>query len=188
MLEELLLNLTGGVRGRDEWITWYTRRINRDWTPRSHVSPTHSTLCFFLNTTKGECVPWFEEWLSNSSCSPLQISFASFSRLARLKLLATIVIRCRLDLNAHLFMPKGIFYVLTATLVQSLLLFSHLALHGECIRYLFKCYLSWPVHFDTKKKWTSFFCLENSRLFCHDVQHCVIAHALIDERYVDSGR
>ena len=85
-------------------------------------------------------------------------------------------------------MLEGIFDVVAIPLVISFLLFSHLALHGECVRDLFKCDFSWPVYLDTKQEGASLLCLENSRLFRHDVQHCIITHALVDEWYVDSGR
>ena len=150
MLEELLLDLTWGVWGRDKWIAWYTWGMNRDWAPTSHhVSPTRSTFCFLFYAAKGECVSWFKEWLGDRSCPPLQISFTSFSQLT-CKLLTAILIRFRLDLNAHMVMLKGIFYIMAFALVLSLLLFSHLALHGERVRDLFKCYLSRPVHLNAK--------------------------------------
>ena len=102
--------------------------------------------------------------------------------------MAAILIRCRLDLPAHLLMLEGIFDVMACAIVLSLLLFSHLALHGQCVRDLFQCNLSRPVHLDTEKERTSLFGLENSRLLRDDMQHCIIAHALVDEWYVDSGR
>ena len=148
MLEELLLDLTWGVRCRDEWIARYTRGMNRHWASTSHhVSPTCSTLCFLFYAAEGESVSWFKELLGNRSRSPLQISLTS-SRCVR-KLLATILIR--LDLHADLSMLEGIFDIIACALVLCLLLFSHLALHGECVRDLFQCNFSWPIHLDTKK-------------------------------------
>ena len=85
-------------------------------------------------------------------------------------------------------MLEGILYIVAIPLVISFLLFSHLALHGECVRDLFQCDLSRPIHLNTEKQWTSLFGLEDSRLLRDDMQHCIIAHALIDEWYVDSGR
>ena len=85
-------------------------------------------------------------------------------------------------------MLEGIFDVVAIALVISFLLFSHLSLHGKSVRDLFKWDFSRPVHLDAKQERTSLFCLENSRLFGDDVQHCIITHALVDEGYVDSGR
>ena len=94
----------------------------------------------------------------------------------------------RLDLDAHLPMLESILYIMACALFLSLLLFSHLALHGECVRDLLKCNLSWPVNFNTEQERTPLFRLKDSRLLRDDMQHCIIAHALVDEWYVYSGR
>ena len=149
MLEELLLDLIGWVRGRDEWIVWYTRGSNRHWASTSHhVSPTRSTLCFLFYAAEGESISCFKELLGNSSRSPLHISLTPSRCVC--ELLATIMIR-RLDLHADLSMLEGIFDIMAYALVLCLLLFSHLALHGECVRDLFQCNLSWPIHLNTEK-------------------------------------
>ena len=146
MLEELLLDFAGGVWGRDEWITCYFWGMNRDWASRSHhVSPTCSILCFLLYATKGVCVSCFKERRGDRSRSPLRISFTTFLWLAW-NILVNI-----LDLNYLLVMLEGIFDVVAIPLVISFLLFSHLSLHSESVRDLFKWDFSRSIHLDTKQ-------------------------------------
>ena len=44
-----------------------------------------------------------------------------------------------------------------------------------------------PINLDAEEEWAPLFRLEDSRLLSNDMQHCIVAHRLVNEWYVNRG-
>ena len=149
--------------------------MNWNWISSDSITTNH-TFSFFLDDTKR--IGCLHERISHG-CRPLTflVPFLVVSSLLERVYFSFLFSHLMLRLDFKL--RNGI------RVVGLAILFSNLPLHGKRVWDTLKCYLRWSVHFNAKQQRAPLFGFKNARFFCNDVQNGIVAHALIDEGYVN---